>query len=143
MQRYTIWILRHLVYRLVLRRHRLVEPWSFRDFIFRCVYILTNIFCSAYRTYTIVEADKRTGILSLINLMPLYFEPHLDFLAKLLKVSLHDLHTIHGSAAGMSILLSAAHALCSVFGGQWNALAWFPRLYALIVSLITVRVERY
>ena len=72
-----------------------------------------------------MEAGKRTGVLSLINLMSLYFGPYPDFLAELLGVSLHNLHTIHGSAAVMLGLLSAAHALFSVFGVQYT-LAWFP-----------------
>lgn len=135
-QTYTVWVLRHIVYPFFLRRHRLVGPWSRRGFILRNIYILTNIFCSAYRTQTMMEAGKRTGILSLINLMPLFFGPHLDFLAKLMGVSLHNLHIIHGSAAIMSVLLSAAHAILSVLGGQWNTLAWCPRLYALLVSLV-------
>ena len=96
----------------------------------------TNIFCSAYGTESIMEAGKRICILSLINLMPLYFGPHLDFLAELLGVSLHDFHTVHGSAAIMSVLLSATHALFSVFGGQWNALTWLPRLCELFVRLM-------
>ena len=99
-----------------------------------------------------VEASKRTAILLLINLMPLYFGPHLDLLAEVLGVSLYDLHTIHGSAAVTSVLLSAAYALFSVFGGQWNALTWFPRPYVLIVRLIhrscrallrTIRASRH
>ena len=65
-----------------------------------------------------MEASKRTGILSLINLMPLFFGPHLDFLAKLLGISLNNLHTVHGSAAIISVSLSTAHAIFSVFGGQ-------------------------
>ncbi len=65
-----------------------------------------------------MEAGKRIGILSLINLMPLYFGPHLDFLEELLGVSLHNLHTVHGSAAIVSVLLSATHVLLGVFGGK-------------------------
>ena len=136
LQTYTVWILQQIVYPFFLGRHRLVGPWSLRGFILRCIYVLTNIFYSAYGTESIMEAGKRIGILSLINLMPLYFGPHLDFLAEFLGVSLHDLHTVHGSAATMSVLLSAAHALFSVFGGQWNALAWLPRPCALFVRLI-------
>ena len=136
LQTYTVWIFRHIVHRFILRRHRLAGPWSFRDFVLCCIYILTNTFCSAYRTRPVVEASKRTGVLLLINLMPLYFGPHLDLLAELLGVSLYDLHNIHGSAAATSVLLSAAYTLFSVFRSQWNALAWFPRPYALIVRLI-------
>ena len=152
LQTFTVWILRHIVRHFILQRHRLVGPWSLRGFILRCIYILTNIFCSIYRIRLVVEAGKRTGIILLINLMPLYFGPHLDLLAELLGVSLYDLHTIHGSAAVASVLLSAAYALFSVFGGQWNALAWFPRPYALIVRLIhhsrrallrTIRASRH
>lgn len=136
LQTYTVWILGHIVYPFFLRRHRLVGPWSLRGFILRNVYLLANIFCSVYQTQSIMEAGKRTGILSLINLMPLFFGPHLDFLADFMGVSLHNLRTAHGSAAVMSVVLSAAHAIFSVFGGEWKTLAWSPHLYGLIVSLI-------
>ena len=136
LQTYTVWILQHIVHRFILRCHRLAGPWSLRDFVLCCIYILTNTFCSAYRTRPVVEASNRTGVHLLINLMILYFGPRLDLLAELLGVSLRDLHIFHGSAAVISVLLSPAHALCSVFGDQWNALAWLPRLYALVIILI-------
>ena len=149
LQTYTVWIVRHIVHHFILRRHRQVGPWSLRSFILRCIYILTDIFCSAYRIRSMVEAGKRTGVLLLINLMPLYLGPHLDFLAEFLGISLHDLHTVHGST---TVLLSAAYALFSGFGGQWNALAWSPHPYTLIVRLIhcscrmllrTIRASRH
>lgn len=136
LQTYTVWIVRHILQDFIPGRRHLVGPWSLRGFILRYIYILTNIFCSAYRIPSVMEAGKRTGALLLINLLSLCFGPHLDLLAELLGVSLHDLHTVRESAAVTSVLLSAAYALLSVFGGQWNALAWFPRPYALIVRLI-------
>ena len=83
-----------------------------------------------------MEAGNRTGILSLINLMPLFLGPHLDFLAGLMGVSLHNLHNIHGSAAVVSLLLGAAHAIFSVFDGRWTKLAWSGHLYGIAVRLI-------
>ena len=136
LQTNIVWILRHMIYPFLLRRHRLVGPWTRRGFVFRSLYILTNIFCSVYRTQSIIEAGNRTGILSLINLMPLFFGPHFDFLAGLMGVSLHNVRTIHGSAAVVSVLLSTAHAIFSVFGGKWSTLAWSSHLYGLIVSFI-------
>ena len=70
-----------------------------------------------------MKVGKRIGILSLINLMPLYFKLYLDFLAEFLGVSLYNLYTVYGSTATISILLSTAYVLFSVFRGQWNALA--------------------
>ena len=63
-----------------------------------------------------MEAGKRIGILSLINLMP-YFGPYLDFLAELLGVSLYNLYTVHGSTAIISVLLNTTYILLGVFGG--------------------------
>lgn len=83
-----------------------------------------------------IETDNRTGILSLINLMPLFLGPHLDFLAGLMGLSLHNLHNIYGAAAVISLLLGAAYAMFSVFGGRWNKLAWPGYLYGIAVSLI-------
>lgn len=67
-----------------------------------------------------MEAGKGTGVLLLINLKPLYFGPHLDFLVGFLGIFLHDLYTVRGSATVMSVLLSAIHVLFSIFGGQWK-----------------------
>lgn len=142
-QTYAGWILRHIVYPFFLRRHLVVGPWSRRGFILRSIYILTNIFCSVYRTNSILEAGNRTGILSLINLMPLFFGPHLDFLAGLMGVSLHNMHTVHGSAAVVSVLLSAAHAIFSVLDGKWKTLAWSSHVCGLIVSPIHHLVPSY
>ena len=61
-----------------------------------------------------MKINKRINILSLINFI-FYFESHLDFLAKLLKIFLYNLYIIHKSTIIISILLNIIYALLDVF----------------------------
>ena len=62
-----------------------------------------------------MKTNKRIDILSLINLISLFFESHLDFLAKLLEISLNNLYIVYKSATIISISLNAIYAIFSVF----------------------------
>lgn len=61
-----------------------------------------------------MKVDNYIGILSLINLIPLFFGPYFDFLAKFIRVSLYNLQTVYKSIAFILVSLSVIYIIFSV-----------------------------
>lgn len=83
---------KHMIYRCVLHRHRLLGPWSQAGVLLQLIYIAENIAClslglsqNSGQISTFSQAGLRAGTLSTINLIALLAGPHLDFLIDLLR----------------------------------------------------------
>ena len=128
-------ISKHLIYRYVLHRHRLVGPWSGAGVLVQLIYIAGNIFCFSFRAPTISQAGLRAGALSIINLILLFAGPHLGALADLLDVTLSAVRQIHRSAGVMAVLLAVFHVLVAISPRPSFALDLPQNLFAVIVSV--------
>ena len=128
-------ISKHLIYRYLLHRHRVIGPWSRASVIVQLIYITGNVFCFSFRASTISEAGRRAGTLSLINLIPVFAGPHLSFLADLLGLALSTFQQIHRSAGLMSVFLALFHVLIIVAFRPSFALSLPQNLFAVVVSV--------
>ena len=90
LQSLAITISKYLTYPFVVRRHRLLGPWSPADVFLQLLYIALNVFCVTFRVVSFNEAGDRAGTLSIVNMAPLFFALHLSFLADLLGLSLSN-----------------------------------------------------
>lgn len=134
-QTVSLWGFCHLVYPFILRRHRFVGPWTRSGLLVRLLYLLANAFCGSFRVNSLAQARKRTGTLSLINMIPLYFGAHLSFVADLLGVSLGNLCSIHGSSAAVSTFLGSLHVIFGyVSSAKFRVWSGSP-LYGFIVCI--------
>jgi len=134
LQSLNITISRHLTYPLIVRRHRLLGPWSPADVLLQLLYISLNVFCVTFRVTSFDEAGDRAGTLSIINMAPLFFGLHLSFLADLLGLSLSNYRRIHRSVGMMSFALVALHTFAAVHHDPTYSLRVPGNLYLLIVS---------
>ncbi|KAI9769850.1 MAG: hypothetical protein M1840_003844 [Geoglossum simile] len=125
-------ISKHLIYRYLLHHHRVIGPWSRASVIVQLIYITGNVFCFSFRASTILEAGRRAGTLSLINLIPVFAGPHLSFLADLLGLALSTFQQIHRSAGLMSVFLALFHVLIAVVSRPYFALSLPQNLFAVI-----------
>jgi hypothetical protein len=107
-------ILKHLIYRYTLHRHRLLGPWSRADILVQLIYIAGNICYFEFWDITISQVGLRAGILAIINLIPLFIVPHLSTLADLLGVTLSTFRQIHRSAGVIAVLLTIFHLLVMI-----------------------------
>ena len=114
----SVLLLRHLVYPLLIDGHALVGPWTRGVISLQLLYWITTIFCSTFRVSSLAEAATRTGTLSLVNLVPLYFGFHLAFIADLLGVSLRLWKGLHGSIGVVAFVLAVAHATIHLATGE-------------------------
>jgi len=130
----AIFVAKHLTYPFLIRRRRLLGPWSRADVLLQVIYLTINIFCLTFRVSSVKEAGARAGTLAMINMAPLFFGFHLSFLADILGISLSNFRRIHRMMGWMSLLLGLVHALVVVHGDP-SFLRDMPKnLYAVIVS---------
>ena len=130
----TILVAQHLTYPFLVRRHRLLGPWSRADVLLQVTHFIINIFCMTFRVVSVNDAGVRAGTLVMINLTPLFFGFHLSFLADILGISLTNFRRIHRMMGWMSLLLGVVHALMMIHGDP-SFLRDLPKnLYSIIVS---------
>ena len=104
-------ILRHLIYPLFIRRHGLIGPWTRNGALWRFLYLITNLIMSVFPLVSLRNVAERAGHICLINMVPLFFGPHLSFLADVLGVPLQTYHSFHGASAAMTVILGAIHVI--------------------------------
>ena len=94
---YTLAILvaKYLTYLFLIRRYRLLRPWSRADILFQVTYFIINIFYMTFRVVFVKDAGARAGTLAIINLIPLFSGFYLSFLANILRISLTDFRRIY------------------------------------------------
>jgi len=113
-----VFCLKHLFYPFMLARHRFVGPWTRSSAVKQCLFWALTAFCTVFRTSTLADAGTRAGMLSMINMIPLYSGLHLSFVADLLGVSVRAYTRIHGSLGVMTGALALFHAVVAVTGGR-------------------------
>ena len=87
---------------------------------------------------SITAAKSRTGILSLVNVVPLFFSLYLGFLADLLGISLRTYYWIHSAAASISMALATTHVILhAVIYGSVSLRARI-QLYGVIICLFLI-----
>lgn len=127
-------IFAHLIYPFAVRRFRFIGPWSRANLMLRIAFVSVNIFCSTFRVHSLPGLGTRAANLAIANMVPLFFGPHLGFLASLLGTSLDTFHQIHGSFAQASVALGTVHTVINVIGKSFSS-ENPDQLYGLIVSL--------
>ncbi|KAH6970371.1 hypothetical protein BKA56DRAFT_496850 [Ilyonectria sp. MPI-CAGE-AT-0026] len=95
-------------YRHVINRHSAVGPWVLSAVLANIAYIVGNIICLNPQAENVVT---RAGLLSLINMAPLFLGSHLSFLADLFGLPLRTFRHIHRSCGLMSAALVLVHAV--------------------------------
>jgi hypothetical protein len=125
---------KHLIYRYILHRHRLLGPWSRAGVLVQLIYIAGNICCFKFWDTTILQAGLRAGTLAVINLIPLFAVPHLGTFADLLGVTISTFRQIHRSAGVMAVVLTIFHVLVMVASQPSFPLDLSQNKFAVIVS---------
>jgi hypothetical protein len=133
-QRQNVLLMQHLIYSLFLNRHYLIDSWTRFDFLLRVVYFDVNEFFVSFKVKSIFEAEIRVDTLALINMISLFFELHLSFLADLLNVSLEIYWSIHETEALMSFLLSLFQVILEVIKQSKESLSQSIYVHEIIVS---------
>lgn len=140
----SILVSKHLTYPHLLRRHRLIGPWTragvalqigFTSIILFCIIFTVSIFPISLRWSKTAEAGSRAGTLALITLIPLLAGAHHALLADLLGISLQTIRLVHRSAGVAVSLLCVLHVLVVVTSTVSFALDNMQDMFAVIVRI--------
>ena len=102
---------KHFLYPLLLRRHRLLGPWTRAQVAFELIYFAANVFCACFKVSAASDVATRAGHLSLINMVPAYFGFYLSFVCTLLGVSLPIYRLFYTSTGTISIILGVLYTV--------------------------------
>ncbi|KAJ5365191.1 hypothetical protein N7517_008077 [Penicillium concentricum] len=83
---------RHLTLPVLVRRHRILGPWTRAGILVHVSYIAVNIALVFLRTESLVDSGRRAGELALINMIFPLSTAHLGFLAGLLGITWRTCH---------------------------------------------------
>lgn len=78
------------------------------------LFLAANVFCVAWGTQNIPQANSRVALLSLANLIPLFAGSRLSLAADALGVSLRTQHRMHRWFGILSALQAGVHSALSV-----------------------------
>jgi hypothetical protein len=125
---------RYLIYPYLVHRHRFLLPFTLADLLTQLIYVAGTSFSLAYGS-TIEKAGLRAGTLSLINLIPLFFGPHLGFAADVLGLSLGAFRNVHRSAGLVSSGLVLFHTAVVIKSRTEFALSSTKNVSAVVVGI--------
>lgn len=121
----------------LVRRHRILGPWSRAGVLLHVSYIAVNIALVFFRTGSLVDSGRRASELALINIVFPLSAAHLSFLAGLLGISWRSCCKIHRATGWMAVALLSFHIIAELLGQTLN----FPlretrNLLTVIVSTL-------
>ena len=134
---------KHFTYLYLVRRHRLLGPWSRADVFLQLIYFTINMFCMTFGVTSVKEAGARAGTLAMVNLSPSFFGFHLSFLADLLGILLSNYRRIHRITGWMSFVLYLIHALSVIYSDPSYIHDMRKNLYPVMVSYWKVTSFKY
>lgn len=124
----------HLTLPVLVRRHRILGPWTRAGILVHVSYIAVNIALVFLRTESLVDSGRRAGELALINMIFPLSAAHLGFLAGLLGISWRTCRKIHRATGWTVVALLSFHIIAELQGKTFS----FP--LAETQNLLTVIV---
>ncbi|KAJ6026426.1 hypothetical protein N7460_011243 [Penicillium canescens] len=106
----------HLTLPVLVRRHRVLGPWTRAGILVHVSYIAVNIALVFLRTESLVDSGRRAGALALINMIFPLSTAHLGFLAGLLGITWHTCRKIHRATGWTAVALLSFHIIAELQG---------------------------
>ncbi|CRG91090.1 hypothetical protein PISL3812_08138 [Talaromyces islandicus] len=128
----STFISKHVIFPFLLRRHRFVGPWTRGAFLVHTLYATTNLFCLCFRAMSRVDAARRAGTLSMINMAVLFATGNLTFCTDVFRISRLLGLQIHRATAWMVAGLIGLHIVLMMTTQKSFPLTKVDNLFALI-----------
>lgn len=135
-------ILKHLVYAVILCWWHFLRSWTHWYLILQFIHWDVTLSCISIRIKTLTQTDIKTDILTVIQLMLLFFEKHLNFAADLLEMLLLVYWQVHDFIKTSVFVLSLFHVLVIVITDSG---LFFRTIFSFMISLyvlLTVEFEK-
>jgi hypothetical protein len=131
---FSYFLLKHLVYPNTLGSSVRISSLTRLEMLFLGLYVLTNALCMGLGVKSTTDAATRSGVLSVINLVPLFAGSRLGLLADLLGVSLRSQLLLHRYMGMLATVQGILHSAVAIFGptrGPWDGF----RIFGAVVSV--------
>jgi hypothetical protein len=129
----STFIFKHFIFPFLLRRHSFVGPWTRGAVLVHALYIATNLFCLCFRAMSRVDAARRAGALSMINMVALFTTGNLTICTDIFRISRLIGLQIHRATGWMVASLIGLHIVLMMITQKGFPLAKSDNLFALIV----------
>lgn len=106
----------HLTLPVLVRRHRILGPWTRAGILVHFCYIAVNIALVFLPADSLVDSGRRAGELALINMIFPLSAAHLGFLAGLLGITWRSGRKIHRATGWTAVALLSFHIITKLRG---------------------------
>lgn len=93
------------------------------DVVLFILLLVVNIICSAVGVHNLSQAIRRTGLMTVVNILPLAMGGHMNLLVDRCKIGLRNYQQIHRSIGRVAILEGLAHSIIALIneGLNWHS----------------------
>jgi hypothetical protein len=112
--RILAWVLKHLVWPIIVPRQRFLPPISRFDAISQFCYWCATAAFNIVKTSTLSKAGLRAGSLAVFQIIPLMAGNRLSFTADLMGLSYRGIRYIHSSMGLMVVAQSTCHVVLMI-----------------------------
>jgi hypothetical protein len=112
-----------LVYPIILGGDAQIGSLTRLELLLLGLYVATNALCMGLGVKSTTEAATRSGVLSVINLLPLFAGSQLSLVADLLGISLRSQLLLHRCVGMLATGQAILHSTVAIFGplqGPWE-----------------------
>lgn len=106
-----IGLLRHIVYPLLHRRTRIIEPLTRGQSVMTVCYMAATLFFNIWKVSTRTEASSRAGMISIVNIIPLLISSRSSLAAKLFGVNTETVVVVHKIVGFLISIQAAVHTV--------------------------------
>lgn len=139
---YTVhFILQHLVYSFIVHCHHFIEPWTCCYLLFQLLYWGCTLSCTGIEVKTLTQVSARADFLTVIHLVPLFFEEHLSLTADLIDMLLLTYQQVHSFIEIVTSVLSMFHVLVNVITDQKLNFQDDFQLYGFVIRVFYTEHE--
>lgn len=113
---FSVLLSRHLTLPVLVRRHRILGPWTRASVLVHVSYIAVNIALVFLHAESLVDSGRRAGELALINMIFPLSAIDLGFLAGRLGVTWRTSRKVHRATGWTAIFLLSFHIIAEIQG---------------------------
>ena len=114
-QNQTLWfIFKHFIYPILLKQHWFIKPYIYWQCLLLISYWIDTVSCNMIRVHIILHFGSRADILSVLNIIPLFFSDQLSLATDLLGLSFCSYQSIHSTVAYITLIQNLIHIIITI-----------------------------
>ncbi|KAF8545272.1 hypothetical protein BDD12DRAFT_785781 [Trichophaea hybrida] len=133
--RFSYFLLKHLIYPQITRRLRGSETFTLLHSTALLAYVATNTVCTSLGVKSVEDLRSRSGIMALINLMPLGLGNHTNLITNTLGLSMLAYSRAHRWVGRIAVIHSIVHVFASLISSGGRLGRMNSKLVAGVIAM--------